>query len=176
VKARPTKSKRLWQGSSWDLRVVEVALPDGSTIEKGVIDHPGSVVLVPKQGNQVLMIRQYRLALDEVIMELPAGTRGRGEDWLDCAQRELREETGYQAGTLTHLGNCWPAPGITNEVMAIYLATDLSPAPLAADPDEEISVQPVSLNDLFTMAKDGRLLDAKSVVGILRTAAFLGQL
>src|SRR5210317_1826228 len=93
--------KIAWQGSSWRLRIQPVQLPDGGTIEKGIIDHPGAVVMVTLRetaaGPEVIMLRQYRLALDETILELPAGTRGWQEDWLACAQRELREETGYRA-------------------------------------------------------------------------------
>ena len=94
---REHSSRIQWQGKSWQLRVVEQHLPDGTTAEKGVIDHPGSVLIVPLDGEQVLMLRQYRLSLDEWILELPAGTRESEEPWLECARRELREETGFQA-------------------------------------------------------------------------------
>jgi ADP-ribose pyrophosphatase len=169
--------KIAWQGSSWRLRIQPVQLPDGSTIEKGIIDHPGAVVMVPLRetaaGPEVIMLRQYRLALDETILELPAGTRGWQEDWLACAQRELREETGYRADHFQALGHCWPAPGLSNEIMAIFLATGLHSDPLPQDSDEIIDTRPVLLDDLAKMALDGKLQDAKSVVGILRTAFFL---
>ncbi len=116
------------------------------------------------------MLRQYRLSLERWILELPAGTREEGEDWLTCARRELREETGYQAETWRSLGEVWPAPGLTNEIMALYLAGNLTEAPLLRDPDEEIEVKPYPIGELVTMAIDGRLQDAKSVVGILRAA------
>jgi len=163
-----------WQGNSWRLRVQTIHLPDGDTIEKGIIDHPGAVVLIPLRetdaGPEVIMLRQYRLALDETILELPAGTRGWHEDWLACAQRELREETGYRADHLQALGRCWPAPGLSNEIMAIFLATGLHSDPLPQDSDEMIEIQPILLQDLVKMALEGQLQDAKSVVGILRTA------
>jgi ADP-ribose pyrophosphatase len=152
---------------------VELSTPDGTILEKGIIEHPGSVVVVPVQGEEVLILRQYRLSLKETILELPAGTRESGEEWLACAQRELREETGYRAENWIPLGHVWPAPGITNEEMAIYLASDLSPAPLPADADEEIEVEKLPLRILANMALDGRLKDAKSVVALLRAAAYL---
>jgi ADP-ribose pyrophosphatase len=127
---------------------------------------------VPRQGEQVLMLRQYRPALDETILELPAGTRERAEPWLECAQRELREETGYRAAQFTSLGYIWPAPGLSSEVMAIYLATGLTPDPLPADFDEQFELVPMPLVDLLEMARDGRLQDAKSVIALLRTQAW----
>jgi ADP-ribose pyrophosphatase len=176
VRNKPGDSKILWQGRSWRLRVVQLSLPDGANIEKGVIEHPGSVVIVPMMNDRVLMLHQYRLALGETILELPAGTRCWDEDFLACAQRELREETGYRAQRWTSLGQVWPAPGLTDEVMAVYLADDLSYAPLPADADEEIEVRPFPPSELKSMAIDGRLQDAKSIVGILRVTAYLDQL
>ena len=163
-----------WVGESWRLRVEEVTRPDGSSVEKGYLEHPGAVVLIPLRNNdEVLMVRQHRTSLGEAILELPAGTRGWDEEWLACAQRELREETGYRAATLTPLGRVWPAPGYSDEVMALYLATALQPDPLEPDFDEVINLAPMPLNRLITMALDGRLQDAKSVVGILRVRAYL---
>ncbi len=169
--------KIAWQGDSWRLLVHSVQFPGGRTIEKGSIEHPGAVVIVPLRdssaGPEIIMLRQYRLALDETILELPAGTRGWQEDWLVCAQRELREETGFRAAELQSLGHCWPAPGFSNEIMAIFLATGLQSDPLPQDGDEIIATQPLMLDDLVKMALNGQLQDAKSVVGILRTAFYL---
>ena len=163
-------------GTAVHLGVVAHPRADGTLFVGGLIDPPGSVLIVPLDGEQVLMLRQYRLALDEWILELPAGTREKDEPWLDCAQRELREETGYQAAGWTELGRVWPAPGLTNELMAVYLARDLSPAPLPGDDDEEIEVRPMMLDEVLAMALDGRMGDAKSVVGVLRVAAHLSRL
>ncbi len=170
-------SRIAWQGRSWRLLVHTSQAPDGSIVERGMVEHPGAVVLVPvrktERGFEVLMLRQYRRVLDESILELPAGTREGQEPWLTCAQRELREETGYRADHFQELGRCWPAPGLSNEVMSIYLATGLHPDPLSQDSDEIIEVRPFLLQDLVEMALNGSLHDAKSVVGILRSAYFL---
>lgn len=176
MRSREHASRIQWQGSSWRLRVVDQRLADGSLVEKGVIEHPGSVLIVALDGERVLMLSQYRLSLDEWILELPAGTREHDEPWLACARRELREETGYQASQWTELGRVWPAPGLTNELMVIYLAQDLVPAPLPGDADEEIEVRPMLLAELVAMALDGRMRDAKSVVGVLRVAANVKRL
>ncbi|MBP8947973.1 MAG: NUDIX hydrolase [Candidatus Promineofilum sp.] len=167
------QSRIVWQGK-WRLRVDTFRLADGGVYERGVIDHPGAVVLVPllpgDDGLRVLMLRQYRPALERTILELPAGTREADEPWLVCAQRELREETGQRAATFTALGEVWAAPGLTNERMAVFLAEGLSGDPLPMDDDEQIAVEAWSLAELAAMAIDGRLDDAKSVVGILRAA------
>lgn len=163
-----------WQkADSWRLRVETAVLPDNTTQQRAFIEHPGAVVLVPLQdginGPELLILRQYRHALDETILELPAGTRGWGEEWLICAQRELREETGCRAETFTPLGEIWPTPGLSNELMRIYLASDLRPDPLPQDVDEEIEVVAMPLAELVAMTGDGRIRDAKSIIGILRT-------
>jgi ADP-ribose pyrophosphatase len=174
-------SKSLWQqDDGWRLRLDKLQLPNGRFLEKGAIEHPGAVVLIPLRpsanGPEVLMLRQYRHVLDQTILELPAGTRGWDEAWLTCAQRELREETGYRAKKFTPLGEIWPAPGISDEIMHLYLAETLTPDPLPGDEDEAIEVTPTPLAELVEMAWNGRLQDGKSIVGILRTAHFLANL
>jgi ADP-ribose pyrophosphatase len=165
----PHSSHVEWAGASWRLRVYEITARDGSVVEKGFVEHPGAVVILPLlQTGEVLMLRQYRASLQETILELPAGTRGWEEDWLDCAQRELREETGYRAQSLVEMGDVWPAPGYSDELLRYYVARDLEHDPLMADADEQIALQPVALGVLEAMALDGRLRDAKSVVGVLR--------
>lgn len=165
----------IWAGRSWRLRVRLLAHPDGSKEEIGFVEHPGGVVLVPLQpSGDILMLRQYRPTLRQTILELPAGTRGWQEDWLACAQRELREETGYRAASLIPLGDSWPAPGYSDEELRYYLASGLEPDPLPGDSDEQIELAPVPIAELVTMARDGRLRDGKSVVGVLRAATHLG--
>ncbi len=167
----------LWEGSSWRFRVETLALPDECKMERGKIVHPGAVVLVPvfqvEETPQIVMIRQFRHALNETILELPAGTRGWDEDWLVCAQRELQEETGYRADSFTELGEIWPSPGVSDELMKLYLATGLQSDPLPADVDEEIEVVPMSLATCIKMVQNGRIRDAKTIVGVWKTAVYL---
>lgn len=169
----PQPSRVQWAGATWRLRVYEVAQRDGSVIEKGFIEHPGAVAILPLLATgEVLMLRQVRASLQEEILELPAGTRQWQEAWLDCAQRELREETGYRAETFIELGDVWPAPGYSDEVLRFFVAQNLSYDPLLPDADEQISVAPMPLDQLVEMATHGQLRDAKSVVGVLRLAAW----
>jgi ADP-ribose pyrophosphatase len=173
-----SQSRIVWEGK-WRVRVDTFRLADGRLYERGLIEHPGAVVLVPLIANSprpaILMLRQFRPALGQTILELPAGTREPDEPWLDCAQRELQEETGYRAQSFTPLGAIWPAPGLSDERMMLFLATDLVADPRPMDVDEEIAVETWPLDDLAAMALDGRLEDGKSIIAILRTVAHLRQ-
>ncbi len=169
-------SRVVWQGRNWRFWAEEWLMDDGTVVDRGRIQHPGAVVIIPVQGQSVLMLNQYRFTLEKTILECPAGTREWDEEWLDCAQRELREETGYRAGQFDRLGEAWPAPGVTDELMTFYLARDLTPDPLPADVDEQSEVQAYPLTDLGQMALDGRVIDGKSGSGVLRAAASLGAL
>jgi ADP-ribose pyrophosphatase len=171
------RSSRLVWDDKWRVRVHTLALPDGRLIERATVEHPGAVVLVPVRpvagGYEVLILRQYRLALGHDILELPAGTREAAEPWTACAQRELREETGYRAGQLIPLGEVWPAPGLSDERMALFLALDLAADPLPGDVDEAIELLTMPLEELAAMALDGRLEDGKSIIALLRAARHL---
>ena len=200
------QSKVAWEGDAWRLRVDTLIAPDGTAFDKGFIEHPGAVVLIPVRETdtstssvttltssvtaltssvdglseettsfEVLMINQYRRAIDEYLLELPAGTREWEEDWLVCAQRELREETGYRADKIVLIGEFWPSPGLSSELMRLCLATGLHPDPLPGDVDEEIEVKPMRLDKLVDMARNGQILDAKSIVGLLKAADYLAK-
>jgi ADP-ribose pyrophosphatase len=164
-----------WQNNKWRLDIYELEKPDGSIEEAGIVRHPGAVILVPVDVNgEVLMLKQYRLPLDTVILEIPAGTReSKSEPWLECAQRELREETGYRAAKFHNLGLLWPLPGASDEELTLFVATDLTSDPLPQDFDEQIEVVRMNLDELCEMALDGRMQDMKSCVALLRAQRFL---
>lgn len=168
------KSNVIWQGESWRLRVDQLQLENGVIISKGVVDHPGSVLIVPLlNDNEVVMIEQYRPILDRRILELPAGTRQPHENIFACAQRELREETGYYPEHLMPLGEIVVSPGVSNEIMHLFLARQLHFDPLPMDVDEMIENRQIPLDQLVEMALDGTLQDAKTVLGILRAQHYL---
>lgn len=174
---KPQDSQIKWQGASWRLRADRYVLPDGTQFEKGVIEHPGAVVLVPLRPladqPELLMLQQYRHSVQDDLLELPAGTRQVGESWLACAQRELREETGFRAESFVLLGEMLLAPGYSNERLHVYLALGLTPDELPPDADETITVRPMPFAEAWQMAQDGRLLDAKTIVALLWTAVYL---
>jgi ADP-ribose pyrophosphatase len=154
--------------------VVDVA---GVEHRREIVAHPGAVCVIPLVGEEVLMVRQYRSAVGSVVLELPAGTldhddAGGVEDPAEAAPRELGEETGHRAGRWRPLGRFWTAPGFTDERMHLYLATELEPIADYDGPDEDEYLDLVRLpwREAVAMAEDGRIVDAKSIVGLLRLA------
>ncbi|MDA0271191.1 MAG: NUDIX hydrolase [Chloroflexi bacterium] len=149
-----------------------IRFPDGHEADRAVVWHPGAVALVVEDGDgRWLLVRQYRHPTGGNLLEVPAGTMEPGEPPEVTAAREVREETGYAAGTLVHLGGLWMLPGYCSEYMHFYLATDLRPDPLPQDHDEYIT-EPVrlSLDEVEAAIDAGVIQDAKTVVavGLLR--------
>ncbi len=165
------KSETVYPGRAFTIRRDTLRMPDGHETRFDIVEHPGSVIIIPvdDQGN-LLFVRQYRHAAGLDLLELPAGTLDEGEAPETCALREVREETGMAAGRLEKLGGFHLAPGYSTEYMHIYLATELRPDPLEADADEFISVDSIPLSKALAMARRGEIPDAKSLA-----ALFLAQ-
>lgn len=145
-----------------------IRFPNGSTAERAIVWHPGAVALVVVDTDERwLLVRQYRHATGGNLLEIPAGTRDEGETPEVTAAREVREETGYAAGTLVRLGGVWTAPGFCSEFIDIFLATDLTEAPLPQDDDEYID-PPIrmTLDDVYAGIADGTIQDAKTVTAV----------
>lgn len=160
-------SEIVYPGKAFTIRRDKVRMPDGREARWDVVEHHGSVVLVPvdDQGN-LLFVRQYRHAAGMNMLELPAGTLDEGEPPQDCAARELREETGQAARHLQSLGGFHLAPGYSTEYMHVFLATGLYPSPLQADEDEFLQVQPIPLSQALDQAQTGEVPDAKSLAAL----------
>jgi ADP-ribose pyrophosphatase len=144
----------------------KVRLPNGAETTREVVRHPGAVAVLPMRGDELLLVRQYRYPIERVTLEIPAGKLDPGEEPHICAERELREETGYR-GFLEYLGTFYTTPGFTDEVMHLYKATDLVWDPLTADEDEFLNVERVSWEDAKKKALSGEYNDAKTILGIL---------
>ena len=161
-------SEILLQGRAFKVRRDTLKTPDGRETKYEIIEHGGSVVLVPvdDQGN-VLFVRQYRHATGQDLLELPAGTRDGEEPFEKCAAREIREETGMEAGTLLKVGEFYLVPGYSSEFMAVFLATDLKENPLDGDEDEFLQLEKFTVKDVNAMFERGDVLDAKSLAAWL---------
>ena len=161
----------VYEGRVLKLRVDRVRAPGGQTVNWDVIEHPGSVSIVPIDADdQVLLVRQYRPAVAETLLEIPAGTLEPGESPEMSAHRELREEIGMRAEWLRAIGSYYLVPGYSSELMHAYVATDLSPAPLPQDEDEDIVVESIPFAELVVRVSRGELRDAKTVAAVLMLA------
>jgi ADP-ribose pyrophosphatase len=162
------RSEVLMQGRAFKIRRDHLKTPDGRETKFEIIEHGGSVILIPidEQG-EVLFVRQYRHAAGRDLLELPAGTRDGDEPFEECAAREIREETGMQAGRLEKMGEFYLAPGYSTEFMVVYLATDLTSNPLEADDDEFLTVEKIPMKKALEMAEQGEVPDAKSLAALL---------
>jgi 8-oxo-dGTP pyrophosphatase MutT (NUDIX family) len=168
------KSETLLQGRAFKVKRDYLKTPNGDETKLEIIEHGGSVVLVPidDEGN-LLLVRQYRHAAQQDLLELPAGTRNEKEPFEECAAREIREETGMEAGKLQKVGDFYLAPGYSTEFMAVFLATDLKHNPLKADFDEFLQVEKISIKKAVELFQSGKMLDAKSLAAWLLAKPYL---
>lgn len=140
----------------------------GERLPRQIIRHPGAVVILPLlDGNRLVLIENYRIAVEETLLELPAGTLEPEESPLATAHRELAEETGYRAGSMEPLLRFASSPGILSEEMHLFVATDLSLGEMALEAGEDIIPKIVAWEEAVAMSRDGRIHDAKTLVGIL---------
>lgn len=167
-------SETLMKGRAFTIRRDTMKTPDGRETKFDIVEHGGSVIIIPidDDGN-LFFVRQYRHAAGMDLLELPAGTRDGDEPFDQCAAREVREETGMEAGTLTYVGSFYLAPGYSTEYMGVFLATDLKPNPLEADADEFLSVEKIPVKQALQMAEHGDMPDAKTLAALLMAKSTL---
>lgn len=163
------KSEMAFKGGHIQVRVDRVIEPAGHETTREIVLHPGAVCVVARHGDdEVLLIRQYRHSAGSELLEIPAGGLDPGEDPLDCARRELEEETGYRAANIIPRGSFWTTPGFTTEYMWLYEASGLTKTQIHPDEDEVIEVDIVKIADALHMIEDGKIQDAKTILGLLR--------
>ena len=162
------KSETLLQGRVFKIRRDHLKTPEGRETKLEIIEHGGSVVIVPiDQDGNVIFVRQYRHATGQDLLELPAGTRDDDELHEECAARESREEIGMEAGKLEKVGEFYLAPGYSTEFMAVFIATELKHNPLDPDEDEVLGVEKIPAKKVFEIARAGKIQDAKSLAALL---------
>jgi ADP-ribose diphosphatase len=169
MEAKILSSRIAYKGSHIQVREDRVIEPAGHECSREIVVHPGAVCIVARPTpDQVILIRQYRHATGRELLEIPAGTLHPGEDPHQCAIRELEEEAGYLASTMIEHARFWTTPGFTTEFMYLYEATHLKKTQINPDDDEVIEVDIVSRSEAIQMVDDGRIQDAKSILGLLR--------
>jgi ADP-ribose pyrophosphatase len=166
---RRLSGRRVFRGLVFHVDRDRVRLPHGRTVVQDVVRHRRSVVLVPQPSpRHVILIRQYRYAIDRWIWELPAGSLDPDEPVRQAARRECEEEVGLTPRRLTRLASCYPTPGFCDEVMIFYRCTDLvrPKGPVSRDPDELIEPRMLTLAEARRLVARSPVLDMKTVVGL----------
>jgi ADP-ribose pyrophosphatase len=158
-------SKQLYKGKVVQLRLDTVSLPNGKTKTREILVHPGAAAIVPLMNDKVLLVEQYRKAVERNTLEIPAGTLEEGESPGECAMRELIEETGFQASKLDKLTEYFPSPGYSSEIIHIFKASGVKKVS-----DAELPTMSVELSELLTMIRKGEIKDGKTIFGVLMAA------
>jgi ADP-ribose pyrophosphatase len=172
------ESKRVYDGRVISVDLDTVRFPNGSTGRLEMVRHPGASAVVPFLSDpagddpQILLVRQYRYAAEGYLYEIPAGKLSPGEDPKHCAERELKEETGCDAGKIDFLTTIYTTPGFTDERIHLFMATELVRGETAHEADEFMTVETVTLTRALRLIKEGGISDGKSVIGILYAAGF----
>lgn len=163
----------LCRGKRFTFSKVAVDFGGGRRVIRDLLIHPGAVVVIPLLGeDRIVMLRQYRPGPSRWIVELPAGTIEEGEDPEETAERELLEETGYRAGRLRQLFKMYSSPGVSNEVLYVFLARDLEYEGPSHQEDEEIEVIVVGLSEAIEMIGRGDIVDGKTIASLLYYITF----
>lgn len=177
LRERQASSELVFDGKILHLYHDGIILPNGELAERELIRHVGAVCVIPvTDDGMVVMERQYRYPVDEVILEIPAGKlEYKGEDHEAAARRELEEETGYQARELIPLGKFYPACAYSDETIWMYLAKGLTKGQRHLDEDEFLDVELLPLRELVSMVLRGEIPDAKTQIAVLKAAAYEGM-
>jgi ADP-ribose pyrophosphatase len=167
------KSDRIYEGKIINLRKDTVTTKNGQSVREIVEHKGGAVIAAVTENGGMLMVRQYRKPSQCVMFEVPAGKIDPGEEPVDTALRELREETGYTARYIEYLTKMWPSVGYSEEILYIYLCADLKKGETDFDENEAIDIEEHDIGELFDMVMNGEIEDGKSQVAILMTKALL---
>ena len=163
--------ENVFDGKVVHLSVYSIKLPSGHIGKREVLKHGGAIAIVPiLPDGKIGLIRQWRTAAGEWLLELPAGGIEEGEAPEECAKRESIEEIGMKIGKLSPLFQCFLAPGYSSEMMYGYLAEDLEDVGAQPEPDENLEFVPVTLDEALAMLDDGQIRDSKTICGLLAYA------
>lgn len=169
-------SKQIFDGKVVKLFVDTVELPDGKEAIREIVRHPGAVCVIPvTPEGEVIMVKQYRYAFEQIMLEIPAGKLEPGEDPLEAVKRELEEESGVVAGNIEYMGEIFTTVAIFDEKIHAYLATDLVYKNAHPDEDEFLEVEKIPLSTLVDMVMNGEIKDSKTQICILKAHKLLSE-
>jgi ADP-ribose pyrophosphatase len=160
-------TKTIFTGNVIDVKLDQVELPNGKKSRRELVYHPGAVAVIAlNDENRILMVRQFRKPLERSLVEIPAGKLEKGEDPEQCAYRELEEETGYRAKTLSHVASFYTSPGFSDEIVHLYYADELDKGNPHTDEDEFVELMEVTMEEALDLSKRQEIYDAKTVYAL----------
>lgn len=160
------KSEKIYEGVILNLRKDKVTVQNGTSYREIIEHNGGAVVAAVTEEGKMVMVRQFRKPAERVMLEVPAGKIDPGEDPLHAAKRELKEETGYTAGKIVFLTQFYPSVGYSEEILYLYLCTELIAGETNFDENEAIEIEELDIEALYQMAMDGSIQDAKTAIAI----------
>ena len=173
-KAEVHQIERHYQGQLFSFESEDVTLPNGSRTEMAMVRHPGSTAVVPfLDDHTIVMERQYRHAVGQYLLEIPAGTMESGELPINCAKRELEEETGFTASSMLELGPVHIIPAYSDEIIHVYIARGLTQSRQKLDKDEIIDIVHYPFEETLRMISDGRITDALTILSLQKAWFYL---
>lgn len=171
---RTIKSDKLYQGKIINLRIDTVELPDQKYSKREIVEHPGAVAVIPiTEDDKIVMVKQYRKSVEEYLLEVPAGKLEIGEEPIECAKRELLEETGFKSNSIEYLFKFYTSPGFSNETISLFIAKDLVLDVAQPDEDEYIEIEKYEIDELLEMIYKEEIKDAKTIISILYIKNYL---
>lgn len=174
IEEKTISSDKIYTGKTISLKVDTVETINQGYQKREIVEHPGAVgILALNENNEIVLIKQFRKPIEKVIWEIPAGKLEPGETPKECAQRELKEETGYDASNLKLIHKFYTSAGFSNQKIYIYLATDITLGERNLNDDEDIEVHTIGLEEAYNMVIQNEIEDAKTSIGILITREFI---
>ncbi len=169
IKETTIGSEIIYGGKIITVKRDTITLPDGNISFREVVEHPGGVGVLPIDGDDILLVEQFRYPYLEATLEMPAGKRNfKGEEPLLCGKRELSEETGAESENFIYLGELYPTPGYCGEIIYLYIATELKFGDVHPDEDEFLNVKRIPFREALEMVMSGEIKDSKTQVAILK--------
>lgn len=165
---KTVSSRRIYEGRAFNVRVDTVITVDGRESTRDIVEHSACVAIIAREaGGDILLVRQYRKAVEKELLEIPAGGIDPGEDPESAVRREMQEETGFLPGRVVRLGGYYSSPGFSTEYLYLFLAADLTPSRLYAEDTPGIEVVRVKPRDIRRLVRSQQICDSKSVAGLL---------